>query len=270
MGLEQKDLSRMLETAVVAARLAGQRAMEEINYIKSWTKSPDQVVTQADIVCQEIIVNRIKENYPDDGFIGEEGPDGKLFKQQPRGGKQIWWVIDPVDGTNNLSKRMLLFTVAVAAMYEGEPVVGVIFDPATESMYTGVRGQEAQLNGRRITASEDGLEKLSSIGIDSHFDEGVPGWAVDLMGRVRFRTLGSSSLEFAYLAKGGLVGTIFSRLKLWDIAAGAVIAECAGATVTDWKGNRTFPVDVNAYEGADYQAVAANKKAYPQLLELLK
>ncbi len=74
MSLEQKDLSRMLETAEVAARLAGQRAMEESSYIKVSVKGPDQLVTQADTICQQIIIDRIKEIYPDDGFIGEEGP----------------------------------------------------------------------------------------------------------------------------------------------------------------------------------------------------
>ena len=114
----------MLETAVVAARLAGQRAMEEINYIRTSVKGPDQLVTQADVVCQKIIIDRIKETFPDDGFIAEEGKGGGLFKQHPRGDSRIWWVIDPIDGTNNFAKGMLLFTVAIAAMSEGQPVVG--------------------------------------------------------------------------------------------------------------------------------------------------
>jgi len=71
MVLEQQDLSRILETAIVAARLAGQRAMEEINFIKASIKNPGELVTQADARCQQIIIDRIKENYPDHGFIAE-------------------------------------------------------------------------------------------------------------------------------------------------------------------------------------------------------
>jgi myo-inositol-1(or 4)-monophosphatase len=111
MVLEQRDLSRILETAIVAARLAGQRAMEEINYIKASVKNATELVTQADARCQQIIIDRIKENYPDHGFVAEEGDEGKIFKQPPRGAELLWWVIDPIDGTNNFAHRMLFFAI---------------------------------------------------------------------------------------------------------------------------------------------------------------
>ena len=157
MKLEQKELSRMLETAIVAARLAGQRAMEEINYLKVKVKSEDQLVTQADTICQKLIIDRIKETYPDHGFIAEEGEQGKMFKQPPRGTEKIWWVIDPIDGTSNYAKRMLLFTIHVAAMHEGRPVVGVIFEPATESMYSAVPDKR-----RNLTAAESEPARMKS------------------------------------------------------------------------------------------------------------
>jgi len=148
MPIEQRDLSRMLETAIVAARLAGQHAMEEINYIKASVKNATELVTQADARCQKIIIDRIKENYPDHGFIAEEGEQGKIFKQPPRGDQQFWWAIDPIDGTNNFAHRMLFFTVSIAVIYQGQPIVGVIFEPATDSMFTAVKGGEAQLNDK--------------------------------------------------------------------------------------------------------------------------
>lgn len=260
----------MLETAIVAARLAGQRAMEEISYIKVSVKSPDQLVTQADIMCQKIIIDRIKETYPDDGFIAEEGPDGKLYKQPPRGDRQIWWAIDPIDGTTNFSKGMLLFTVAIAAIYQGQPIVGVIYDPATDSMYTALKGEEARLDNRRIIVSEDGLNNFSSIGTDSFFDGGVPEWLIKMMKVARSRTLGSSCIQLAYLAKGSMVGVVFVRPKIWDIAAGVVIAESAGAIVSDWKGNKLFPLDCDKYQGQELPTLAANKKVYNEMLELMK
>jgi myo-inositol-1(or 4)-monophosphatase len=272
MALEQTDLSGMLETATVAARLAGQRAMEEISYVKTSIKGPDQLVTQADVMCQKIIIERIKETYPDDGFIAEEGQNGEMFKQQPRDSKRIWWAIDPIDGTTNFAKGMLLFTVAIAAIYEGQPVVGVIYDPATDSMFTGVKGDEARLNNRRIIVSDDGFDNFSSIGTDSFFDNGVPvpGWVIKMMERARSRTLGSSCLQLAYLAKGSLIGTVFVRPKLWDVAAGVVIAESAGAIVSDWKGNKLFPLDCDNYQGEEMPTLAANKKVYGEMLAMLK
>jgi myo-inositol-1(or 4)-monophosphatase len=272
MVLEQSDLSMMLETAIVAARLAGQRAMEEINFIKASEKSATELVTQADTRCQKIIIDRIKENYPDHGFIAEEGEQGKIFKQPPRGDQAIWWVIDPIDGTNNFAHRVLLFAVCVAAVYKGEPIVGVIFDPPTESMYTAVKDGEAQLNGRRIMTGEEDINQFSSIGLDSHFEccGGVPAWAGEIIQRTRFRNLGTTALQIAYVAKGGLIATIVNTPKLWDIAAGTVIAEAAGAIVSNWQGEKIFPMDLDNYDGARLPTIIANKKVHGQIIELLK
>ena len=271
MVLEQGSLSRMLETGIVAARLAGQRAMEEINFIKASIKSnKKEMVTETDGRCQQIIVDRIKETYPDHGFIAEEGGKEKVFKQPPRGNDPVWWIIDPLDGTNNFAHRMLFFTVSIAVMYEGEPIVGVIFEPATESMFTAVKGREAQLNGRRITAGKEKMDKFSSVGLDSHFDNEVPAWVCEIMLQTRFRNLGSTALQLAYVAKGGLIATIHSCPKLWDIAAGALIAQTPGAVVSDWHGNKIFPFDLENYEGQQLQVIAANKKVHTELLGRIK
>jgi myo-inositol-1(or 4)-monophosphatase len=270
MTLEQKDLSRMLETAIVAARLGGQRAMEEIDYTKVSTKSANELVTQTDARCQQIIIDRIKETYPDHGFIAEEGNGGKMFKQPPRGSDLLWWVIDPIDGTNNFAHRMLLFAVSIGVMYEGEPIVGVIFEPATESMFSAVVGGEAQLNGRRITASEEAIDKFASVGLDSHFEDGIPPWTCELMQKTRFRNLGSTALQLAYVAKGCLIATIANTPKLWDFAAGLVIAEAAGAVVTNWQGEGILPIDMDSYDGCEFPIIAASEKVHPQIIQMLK
>ena len=270
MILEQGHLSRLLETAIVAARLAGQRAMEEIEFVKISIKNNSELVTQADTRCQKIIIDHIKENYPDHGFIAEEGDEGKIFKQPPRGNEKLWWIIDPIDGTNNFAHRILFFSVSIAVMYEGEPIVGVIFEPATDSMFTAVKGGEAQLNGRRITVSEENIDRFSSVGLESHFEKGVPAWVVELIQRTRFRNLGTTATQLAYVAKGSFVATIVNTPKLWDIAAGALIAETAGAIITDWQGKKVFPVDLDSYDGQKFQLNVANKKVNPQIIELLK
>lgn len=269
MELEKKVLSGMLETAVVAARLAGQTAMEEQGYIKVMVKNGNELVTQADSKCQRIIVDRIKEAYPDHGFLAEEGVDGGIFKQQPRGAEEFWWVIDPIDGTNNFAHGVLLFVVSIAVMYEGEAVVGVIFDPATDSMYTAVKGGDAQLNGRKMSVSDDGIGEFVSIALDSHFEGGVPGWVSTVIERTRYRNLGTTALHLAYLAKGGLAAAVLNDPKLWDIAAGVMIAEAAGAVVTDWNGGKLSPVDMASYERAPFKVIAANKKTHGELVEII-
>ena len=270
MELNHRNLSQMLETAIVAARLAGQRAMEEINFTKSSIKNGNELVTQTDARCQQLIINRIKETYPDHGFIAEEGEGGGIFKQQPRSAERVWWVIDPIDGTNNFVHKIPLFVVSIAAMYKGEPIVGVIFEPATESMFTAVKDGEAQLNGRRINAGEDTINEFTSIALDSHLGKEVPGWACEIIRRTRTRVLGTAALEIVYVASGGLIGAVFTQLKLWDLAAGAVIAGTAGAVVSNWQGEKLFPIDLDNYEGQRFQLLAANKKVHAELLTLLK
>ncbi len=88
--------------------------------------------------------------------------------------------------------------------------------------------------------------------------------------RTRFRNLGSTALQLAYVAKGSLISTIHSCPKLWDIAAGTLIAETAGAVVSDWQGGKIFGVDLDSYEGQELQVIAANKKVHSELLKLLK
>jgi len=270
MTLEHEELSRLLETAIVAARLAGQRAMEDINYVKAFVKGGDEIVTESDSRCQKIIIDRVKETYPDHGFIGEEGKAARLFRQEPRGDEKIWWVIDPIDGTNNYSHQMPIFTMCIAVMYEDEPVVGVIFDPATERMYTAFKGGEAQLNNRRITVSQDKMDMFSSVALNSSFKSHLPEWAQQIILRTRFRNLGSLALELAYLSCGGLVAVVAGEIKLWDIAAGVLIAEAAGATVTDNQGKKLFPVNIAAYDGSKFNIVAANKKVHAELIEMLR
>ncbi len=156
-------------------------------------------------------------------------------------------------------------------MYEGNPVAGVIFEPATESMFTAVKDGETQLNGRRIHASDESMDRFSSVGLDSTLgsDENVPDWACTIIKRTRYRNLGTTALQLAYVAKGSMAATITDTPKLWDIAAGTVIAESAGAIVTDWQGNKIFPADTDNYEGGTFQTLVANQKTHAELVKLL-
>lgn len=271
MTLDHKYLRLMLETAIVAARLAGQHAMEKLQFLKVSVKNQTELVTQADTQCQQIIIERIKETFPDHGFIAEEAKDANMFKQPPRGDDPLWWAIDPIDGTNNFAHGLLIFTVSIAAIYEGEPVVGVIFDPATDSMFTAVKGFESRLNDRRITTTSEEIDRFSSIGFDSHFsDDDVPAWICEIIKRTRFRNLGSTALHLACVAKGSFIAAIHCQPKLWDIAAGSLIARTAGAVVTDHQGKDIFPLDLDSYSAQSMPIIAANKKTHPELLNLLK
>jgi myo-inositol-1(or 4)-monophosphatase len=270
MSLPQKELREMLDTAVAAAKLAGRHALEQMNHVKAVKKSEGELVTQADADCQKIIIERIREAYPDHGFIAEEGEKGKMFKRAPLGERAVWWAIDPIDGTNNFAHGIPVFTVSVGALSGGEPVVGVVLQPATDSLFTAVKGGAAQLNGRRILAGQEEISALTSVGLDSHFEGTLPSWAGDLIRRSRFRNFGTTALHLSYVAAGGLVAAVMCTPKLWDIAAGTVIAQAAGAIVTDWSGGEIFPIDLDNYAGQSFQVLAANQRTHPQLLKTMR
>ena len=269
MQIDHSKLSSLLETAIVAARAAGQMAIEELEYLKVSIKNNNEFVTQADVKCQNEIITIIKRNFPDHGFIAEEGNEGKSLLVPPRGDDKIWWVIDPIDGTNNFAHKLLSFTVSIAAICDGEPIVGVIFEPATDSIYTAVKDGQAQLNGRSIEAGDTKIDMFASIGLDSNFDNGVPQWTQYIMQHTRYRNFGTTALHLACVAKGGLIACIVRGAKLWDIAAGTLIVETAGGLVTDWQGKKLFPINLDSYQHRTFDTMAANKTIQRELIELL-
>jgi myo-inositol-1(or 4)-monophosphatase len=258
----------MLETAVVAARLAGQRAMEELRYIKKDIKNGNELVTQADPICQKLIIDRIRETFPDHGFFAEEGARGTFLRILPRSDEPVWWVIDPIDGTNNFANGLLCFSVSIAAMVEGTPIIGVIFDPTTDSMYTAAQDMDAQLNGSRMTVSEDGIGPFSCFAIDSHFSPATNRGAGIMMEKTRFRSLGSTALHLAYVAKGAMIGTCTSSAKLWDIAAGVLLVERAGGIVTNLEGQSPFPMNVETCNAKPIPLLATSKKVHTQIYDI--
>ncbi|MBC8377662.1 MAG: inositol monophosphatase [Planctomycetes bacterium] len=262
------EQGQMLETAIAAARLAGQHAQEQLRYIHRTIKNGNELVTQADPACQKIIIDHIRQHYPEHGLIAEEGPDGKLFHCPPRTGTPIWWVIDPIDGTNNYANGLLCFCVSIAAMYEGEPILGVIFDPATDSIFTAAQDMDAQLNGSRITVSEDDINPFASFAVDSHLNPETNKGIQEMVQQTRFRCLGSTALHLAYVAKGAMIGMAAGSAKLWDIAAGAILIERAGGIVTDFHGNPLFPVALGDYNSECFGILATNQKIHKHTLEI--
>ncbi|MBU1261112.1 MAG: inositol monophosphatase [Planctomycetes bacterium] len=269
MALDNKDLSRFLEVAVVSARLAGQHALEQINYAKAVQKSTTELVTDADTRCQQIIVDTIMQNFPAHGIVAEEGKAGAIFKQPPRGDNDIWWVIDPIDGTNNFAQRVMNFAVSIGIIHQGKPVLGVIFEPSTDSMFTAAGDAPPQYNGSKIKASDNDITIFESIGIESVFVNGPPPWITYLMKTLRCRSLGTTAMHLAYVAKGSFIAAAVQRPKLWDITAGTFLVESAGGIITDWKGGPIWPVDMQTYTGQTIETLVANKKVHKKLLEII-
>ena len=260
----------MLSAAMTAARQAGTEALAQLGSAKSSVKNNTELVTETDRRCQALIVKHIASAFPEHGFIGEEGDEGQLFKQYPTGPAGVWWVIDPIDGTNNFAQGMPQFAVSIGAMERGYPVAGVIYHPATDTCFTALQHGTPQENGRPIQARSQALHEYASVGLDSHFGNTIPDWISHIMTRLRYRNLGTTALHLAYVAKGGYAAMVASTPKLWDIAAGGLLAQNAGAVVTDWQGHPIWPQDLATYQGQALPVVAGALEAHHEIIELIR
>jgi len=152
------------------------------------------------------------------------------------------WVVDPIDGTVNFTYGIPHACVSIALQQrlvkrnqygdDYETVVGAVFDPFTNELWTASRGQTAKLNGKKIRVNDGGLrEALLSIGFakDKKTMEYMMPYFSKLAPKIRKpRMMGSATLAMTYVASGRLHGYIESKVRLWDIAAGGLILECAG------------------------------------------
>ena len=263
------DLQTLLAKAESAARLAGKEALAQMGSTQTSLKNKHELVTEADKRCQQIIVETLSKAFPQHGFVGEEGDGGRLFKQSPSGMEDLWWIIDPIDGTNNYAVGIPQFSVSIGALFEGKPVIGVVYDPSTRDLFTGTAAGDSQANGRRCQVRDQGLDRFANLALDSHFGPTLPPWLPEVIVRSRFRNVGSTALHLAYVAKGGYCGMIGSTPKLWDLAAGALLAENAGAIVTDWHNQPLWPFDVGAYEGTPLPCVMATPRVHRELMDLM-
>lgn len=269
MTINAETLQSMLTTAIHAARAAGHHALNMIETAETSVKNSSDLVTEADHQCQKLIMERIFSEFPGHGFVGEEGDQGRLFKTPPSGPEDVWWIVDPIDGTNNYAHGLPQFSVSIGAMQHGRPIVGAIYDPCTDRLYTATSQDTPKEDGLPIAVTDEPLNMHCSIGIDSHFGDTIPDWMYELMRRTRFRNIGTTALHLAYTAKGGMAGMVLFTPKLWDIAAGCLIAEKAGAVVTDWQGGSLWPVDVTTYEGGVFPSIMCNPVVHKEMLTLI-
>lgn len=269
MDQDIKELKNMTSIAIDAAKIAGKRALAEITSAHASIKNGNEIVTQMDPLCQQLIIDHIMKSYPEHGILAEEGENGAIYKQSPKCDSDVWWVIDPIDGTNNYAHQILSFTVSIAVMKDGLPIVGVIYYPATDITFATYKDSKTLVGGKIATVSDEEVGEYAHISIDSHWPNGIPANVKSLMEKVKFRNFGTTALHLAYLANGSLIACLTNTTKLWDIAAGALLIQNAGGKVGDWDGKPIFPVNITDYKRDEYKLFAANQVAYDQILNII-
>jgi myo-inositol-1(or 4)-monophosphatase len=245
------DLSAAMQLACQAARLAGSILLSMKGSATVHAKSGKDLVTDADFAAQVAISNHLLEAYPDHDFLGEEGELG-LAGSNPKPPKKspYRWVVDPLDGTTNYAHGLPQYAVSIALTLYKEPILGVIYDPEADEMFSALKGQGALLTNKPIhTSQETNLSMaLVAAGLSPNLKQDSP----EIQQVVRMllacqglRRLGSAALNLCYVACGRLDGYWGGTLKIWDIAAGVLIVRESGGVVSDFQGQ-----DDQAFEGA--------------------
>jgi myo-inositol-1(or 4)-monophosphatase len=236
--------------------------------IPGW--KPEEAVTEADRASQRLIIARLRARFPDDGFIGEENDDAPGITMQPARRGSRFWVIDPIDGTNNFVAGLGCYCVCIGLLDRGYPVLGVVHDVARNLTYAAADGQ-SWINAQPVRALTTPLSDRSLIMLTCNLLDQraqVPGFIGQWLAHSswKLRMLGSAALEAVQVGAGVAHGAITVNSKLWDISAAAAIILASGGRVTDFRGRDVFPFDTTAYQGAKVPFLAAAPQAHGDLL----
>ncbi len=200
-------------------------------------KGDINIVTEADKMSEDLIIDSIKRNFPDHGILSEESP-------AITGTGKLRWIIDPLDGTTNYSHGYPVFCVSIALENEGVIVLGVIYDPMREDMFVAVRGKGAYLNNKKLKVSSVKNISRSLLATGFPYDireskENNLDYFNAMAVKVQaIRRAGSAALDLAYLAAGRFDGFWELKLKPWDTAAGCLMVEEAGGVISDIAGKK--------------------------------
>jgi myo-inositol-1(or 4)-monophosphatase len=252
-------LNVMVQSAIKAGKSLS-RDFGEVQNLQVSVKGPSDFVSQADLKAEKIVHDELMKSRPTYGFLGEESEEEKGTDGAHR------WIVDPLDGTTNFLHGIPQFAVSIALERNGEVVAGVIFNPATDELFTAEKGGGAFLNDRRIRVGARRVLSDCVIGCGMpHLGRGNHGkFLVELrhvMGEVAgVRRFGSASLDLAYVAAGRLDGFWEMGLAPWDMAAGLILIREAGGFVSDFKGGNDMMDDGSV--------VAGNELIRKQLIEV--
>ena len=228
------DLGRIKDVGVAAAARAGEILL---NYWgKTHTvekKGAINLVTEADLASENAIIQLIRAVFPDHSVLAEES--GVTL-----GTDAYEWIIDPLDGTTNFAHHLPDFSLSIALAFEGDIVFGAVLNPVTGELFCGTRGEGSTLNGRSIRVSSTKVIGESLLVTGFPYDlQSVIRPLIDrfercLMAAQGVRRLGSAALDLCYVACGRFDGFWEQDLAPWDTAAGVVIAQEAGARISNF------------------------------------
>lgn len=234
----QFNIQETLEFAKTIAQEAGKIALKfqkkgfQINH----KETINNLVTEADIACENYILKEIKSKFPDHSIIAEES--GNTDQQS-----DYTWYVDPIDGTTNYAHGYPFYAISIALCYRDEIILGVTYAPMLSELFYAAKGEGAFLNNQPISVSKNESLELSLLatGFPPNRDGNDFSKAINLFTKAQIyihgvRRSGSACLDLAYAACGRLDGFFELGLKPWDTAAGIILVKEAGGKITNFDG----------------------------------
>ena len=257
----ENNLEEYLKFAKNIAKYAGKIMIKYFNKDNGSSYKGDKtIVTLADKEINTYLIEKVKEKYPNHSVDGEEEQFGK---------SDYVWVCDPVDGTAMYARNIPVAVFSLALVVNGEPKVGVVFDPFTNSLYTAIKEKGAYKNGKKINVNDYSLNDMKAI---CHYDlwpgadYNISKVVQELENKTYFIGLGSIIRACMCVCSGDFTLAIFpgTKHKNCDIAAVKVIVEEAGGKVTDLFGNE------QRYDKSINGAVISNGKVHNEVIETIR
>ncbi|MBN1591093.1 MAG: inositol monophosphatase [Pirellulales bacterium] len=232
---------RYIEICEKAVRAGGTTLIERLGSAHVWQKSPADLVTDADLASQEIVTRILRQAFPAHEVLGEEDVGDEAGETSGKLEAEFCWVLDPLDGTTNFAHGVPHFSVSLALLHRGEPLVGSVFDPLRDELFSAVAGRGASLNGKHIRTSNvaTASEAVAAIGFPPGVNENSPDLKAFLRAIPRFQALrrtGSAALNLAYVAMGRYDASWSYSTRIWDMAAGVLLVRESDGTVCSPKG----------------------------------
>ena len=259
-----------LEFATALAERAGDLLLDRVERVERIDyKSAKDVVTEVDHLSEALILDAIRGAYPSDALLGEETGEHRSAKgANPSAGDVRAWVVDPLDGTINYANGIPFYCVSIALAEDGRPVVGVIHDPVRRETFAAAADGPARLGNEEIHTSDK--DRLSDFVVSmSLAGRAMPSRSRALRRAIRVsRAMGSAALSLAYVGNGRFDAFVQQGgLSAWDVAAAGLIAERAGATVTDLAGETWLDL---SKKPRSLGVLAAPPALHPELLGLIR
>lgn len=249
-----------LKVAIDAATVAGAFIKSRLGKLKKIRyKGAINIVTDVDVKAEDLIVRKLKKAFPEYGILAEERPEEKKGDYK--------WIIDPIDGTTNFAHGFPFFAVSIALEKKGKAILGVVYVPVLDELFTACKSKGAFLNKKRIKVSKvkDMEKSLLATGfsynVKTEKQNNIKNFSNFLMASMAVRRAGAATIDLCYVACGRFDAFWELDLCPWDTAAAELIVREAGGRVSKFDGRK--------FSNYDGNIIASNGKIHRDMVRIL-